>query len=264
MNAGNIDRYRLKRVVQTGLLIALAVVVRNLSYMIYFGGAPGMRISFSGVFTKIPALLFGPVYGGIASGLLDLLGYLMKPEGPYIPWLTATAIMYGVIIGFLWRFLRGVNTNKLKRAFLLVFSVLGIVGVFNNIYTVFFPGSAWIEIINRMGKHRDIIIYGLEAVAAFGLLLLLIDALMRKFHNNPQVHGYFLKILTAVGTAGIVTTTLNTYILQTFVPGLGKLGFVVFLIPRLVQEICMAVVQAYIVAFLLTLYNRFISRDEEV
>ncbi|HBM81036.1 MAG TPA: ECF transporter S component, partial [Clostridiaceae bacterium] len=47
----------------------------------------------------MPAILFGPLYGGIASGILDVLGYMLKPDGAYIPWLTVTAIAGGIITG---------------------------------------------------------------------------------------------------------------------------------------------------------------------
>ena len=58
-----------RRIIQTALLIALALAVRSLSVMSTFMGAPGLRISCAQVFSRMPALLFGPFFGGLAQEL---------------------------------------------------------------------------------------------------------------------------------------------------------------------------------------------------
>ena len=63
------NRNAVKRIVHVSLLITLAVIIRNFSYSFYIGGVLTTRISFSGIFTRMAAILFGPVYGGLASGI---------------------------------------------------------------------------------------------------------------------------------------------------------------------------------------------------
>jgi len=61
------------------------------------------------VFTILPAILFGPWYGAVASGLGDMLGHFIRPT-PGEAWLwqlTAIATCGGFIRGWVWRLLRG-------------------------------------------------------------------------------------------------------------------------------------------------------------
>ncbi|MEE0411066.1 MAG: hypothetical protein UD759_09810 [Clostridia bacterium] len=70
-----------KILVQCALFLAMALVLRNFSYMVFMGGRAGMRLGVSGFFSKMPAILFGPMYGAAVSGLTDLFGYVLKPDG---------------------------------------------------------------------------------------------------------------------------------------------------------------------------------------
>ncbi len=87
-------------------------------------GANGMQISPAGIFTAFPALLFGPLYGGAVSGLSDLLGHLIKPQGAYIPWLTVMAFAGGVLKGLLFRLILNPKHYKAFSAGLLAFFLL--------------------------------------------------------------------------------------------------------------------------------------------
>lgn len=251
-----------RKIVQTSVFIALALVIRSLSYMIYIGGAPGMSISFSGIFTKFPAILFGPLYGGIAAGILDVLGYMMNPIGAYIPWLTVTAIISGVMIGFIWKLLKNIDVKKIQRGLLILFISIGMIGVINHISVLFFYDSFWAKSIVSIGKNKDFATIGLEVISVIGVALLIIDLIIQKRITNSSIYQNYLKLIIVTGIAGIIVTTLNTYILQLFIPSLGKIGFLVFWIPRIVQEMFMVVIQGYIVAFLLSIYNKLPSNIE--
>jgi ECF transporter S component (folate family) len=254
------EENRIKKVVQTSLMIAFAMVVRSFSYMVYLGGAPGMRISFSGVFTKIAAILFGPLYGGIASGLVDVIGFIIKPEGAYIPWLTVTSIFGGIITGFLWIVLKNVNTKTLQRTFILFFTTIGILGIANYIHVSLIPDSKWAQIINSIGKYRDFTSIGLMVASLIGLIFLLIDQIVKKVHNNSEMYNDFLKILVSTSVSGITVTTLNTYILRIFIPSLGKMGFLILWIPRAIEEILMVIIQAYVISILLFVFRKHIQK----
>lgn len=250
----------IRRVVQTGLLIALALVIRYFSFMIFFGGAAGMRISFSGVFTRLAAVLFGPLYGGIASGLLDILGYIMKPEGAYIPWMTVTAVLGGAITGLIWLILKNVDPRKLQKAFLIFFIAIGIIGIANHVNVVFSSQSAWAKAIAGIGKNRNFATIGLEVVSVVGILIFIVDRFIQRKQQKLMIHENYLKLLIATGIAGLVVTVLNTFILQAFIPALGKLGFFVFLVPRVIQDLLMTVITSYIISYLLAVYKR-LTRD---
>ncbi|MEN6314588.1 MAG: folate family ECF transporter S component [Clostridiaceae bacterium] len=257
MNTGK-KSLPIKSIVQVSLLIALALVIRNLSYMVYFGGAPGMRVGFSGVFTKITAILFGPVLGGTASGIVDILGCLIKPEGAYIPWLTVTAILGGVITGVLWKLASKIDLIKFKRFFLAFIVIIGMFGIANHIFINYIPDSYWAKAINKLGKYKDFTSVGLEVISGIGFIFFIADIIIKKVHSKSNSQDDFLKIVITTGVSGIIVTTLNTFILRIFIPALGKKGFILFWVPRVIEEIFMIVIQAYIISILITIYKKHI------
>ncbi len=250
-----------RKIIQTALFIGLAIVVKGFSTMVFFLGAPGMRISFSGIFSKMPAILFGPFYGGMASGISDIISYLIKPEGPFIPFLTMTAILGGVLTAWLWSIFKKADAEKLQRGMWITFIFIGATGLFNLINTRFFPNSAISLLIQNAGKYEGFLTLGLIAVATIGIILLVLDYAVRKRFPQAALNKYYLKILLPFGVSGLVVTILNTWILIMYFPALAKIGFILFLIPRLVEEILMMVVQSYIAAFLLTVYDRINAKN---
>lgn len=254
----------IRKIIQTALLIALALAIRSLSVMISFMGAPGMRISFAHVFSRMPALLFGPFFGGLATGIVDVLGYLIRPEGPYIPLLTLTQILDGVLAGFIFREVKKAETQKIQNTMWITFISIGVIGVVNIIISKFYSQSSIALALDSMGKRKDYLLLGLVAVSVIGLLLLFLNYVVKKRFPDSEVHKYYLKVLLTFALVGIPVTTLNTYILILFIPSLGKIGFTLFLIPRILEEILMTVIISYITAFLLAVYDRVIYKKPVV
>ncbi len=119
----------LRRLTLTALFIALGVAVKSVTKITLLPfGAGGMQISFGGIFTFFPAALFGPVYGGIASAMSDLLGHLIAPTGAYIPWLTLSAFAGGVVKGLLWRWLTTTGLRRARLPAAVLFLCLGLLG----------------------------------------------------------------------------------------------------------------------------------------
>lgn len=121
----------LRTLVQCALFVALSVALYSVSYMIPIGGASGLRIGFSGIFKKIPCLLFGPWYGAAVCGLTDILGYLVAPQGAYIPMLTLVYVLQGFMIGFLFKYINKLWKKDTFAALLIklfiVFSISDII-----------------------------------------------------------------------------------------------------------------------------------------
>lgn len=251
----------IRKIVQTALLISLAVAARNLSIMVNIMGASGMRVGFSQIFSRMPALLFGPVFGGIATGVVDILAYLIRPEGPFIPLLTLTQIFDGVIIGIVFKVIKNIELKKLRNIVLISFSSLGALGLVNIIISRFFTDSSIAMSLDSLGAKKDYLLQGLLAVSAIALLLLSINHLIRKRFPNASIHKHYLKVLLAFALAGIPVTITNTYILRLFIPQLQNIAFTAFLIPRLIEEILMIVVLSYMTAFLLSIYNKSIRKS---
>lgn len=244
-----------KILVTSALMIALSVTARFLSILIPFGGAGGLRIGFSPFFAKIPAFLFGPLMGGISCGLADVLGLLVKPDGAYIWALTLTAIIGGVICGFLWKNVQNVSEKVFNKVFVLVTSFLGIIAIFNFINVIFFKTSPYSLFLFSLSQKRyTMILYGISVIFILGILVCLISHFATK--KSPKSAKNFMKLLAILFVSNLTVTTLNTFILMAFIPSLGKVGFWIFYIPRLIEEIIITVIQCFVTRFLLSLYEK--------
>ncbi len=92
---------KLNVVVFCGVMCALAIA---LSMVASISLGPYIRIGFSGIPNQVVAYLFGPAVGGIFGAALDIIKYLIKPEGAFFPGFTVSAALGGIIYGtFLYR-----------------------------------------------------------------------------------------------------------------------------------------------------------------
>ena len=117
----------------TAVLTALAVVIKCFTKIAVTVPGLGIQVSLGGIFTFFPAVLFGPIFGGISSALTDFLGAMIAPTGAYIPWLTLTAFVGGVLKGLIWMALRrGVG----KKVMVILLAVLIVVGAVGAAFTI--------------------------------------------------------------------------------------------------------------------------------
>lgn len=244
----------IKRIVQTALLIAITLILRNFSYMFYFGGGTGMRVGVSMFFSKLPALLFGPLYGGVADGLADVLAYIIKPEGGYMPLLTLTAILGGVMVGFLWKYAKNINDKAFRKVFAIGFSVILVFGILNWVLSGIYPNLSYSAWLLSFGKKLSFLTVWPTIAGGLALALFGIDAV---FKQKLSIPNEFIKLFTVLFTANIIVTTLNTFILMIFIPSLSKMGFLAFYIPRFVEECIITTLQSYVVSYLLQVYKKY-------
>ncbi|MBQ6372659.1 MAG: folate family ECF transporter S component [Oscillospiraceae bacterium] len=123
-------------VVITGFMIALSVVLSKLvSINISF-----LRIGFGFLPIAVLAILYGPAVAAIGYGVADLLGAWLFPTGTFFPGFTVSAVLTGLIFGF-------VLYNKevtIKRA--LIASALVCLGVnllLNTYWLTFLLGKGF-------------------------------------------------------------------------------------------------------------------------
>ena len=272
----------LRRVTISALLLSLSLVL-NLTTSIYVPlfGQNGMRVGISGIFSMLPAFLFGPVYGMIVAGLNDLLGYLLKPAGAYLPLMTLIVALGGFLRGALWALLRGRGGKAMRiavAAFSVVLLAIGICNVlflnadgvngafYDNVQTEAISTDR-MHLVSQMLISRTInakdpsgslstyvtfVTAGVIGSAALGLLLLAADWLLSKKLKNTAGIGQVPQLLIALLVSGLIVTTLNTVVLrETIYESWKVLPFAVVWIPRVIEEILSNVVKAYFVALLL-------------
>ena len=247
-----------KNIVQTALFIALALVVRQFSVMIPFGGANGMRIGISEVFTKMPAFIFGPVLGGVASGLVDFLAQMIKAEGAYLWPMLGVMILGGALTGILWKVFKKLPSQRVRVGFTVFCVFLLALGVFNHLTLSVIKGGAWFNALSALGDKSSFTTYGLYCASVFGFVFLTADFILKKKSEN--YNDDFLQLTLTVFLSDVVVTTLNTFILRYYYSGLAKIPFCTYYIPRLVQDLISTVVFAYLLSCLLKIYRRITNK----
>lgn len=84
-------------IVITGFMIALSVVLSKLvSINISF-----LRIGFGFLPIAVLAILYGPVVAAVGYALADLIGAWLLPTGQFFPGFTVSAILTGLIFGWI-------------------------------------------------------------------------------------------------------------------------------------------------------------------
>ena len=84
-----------KSLTGVAMLIAMNVVLSFTSINL----SETQRISISFIVTAIIGMMYGPVTTAFASGVGDLIRYLVKPMGGFFPGFTITAILEGMVFG---------------------------------------------------------------------------------------------------------------------------------------------------------------------
>ena len=79
----------------TALLIAIATVLGFLKIPVN----QLIELRFAYLPIAASGMLFGPAIGGIVGMLADILGYLVRPTGPFFPGFTISTAVSGIIFG---------------------------------------------------------------------------------------------------------------------------------------------------------------------
>ena len=87
------DKMRNTRILTaSAMLLAIAVILGFFKIPVN----QFMELRFAFLPIACTGMLFGPFVGGVVGALSDILGYLVKPTGPYFPGFTVTQIISGV------------------------------------------------------------------------------------------------------------------------------------------------------------------------
>ncbi len=218
--------------------------------MIYFpGGGAGLRIGFSSYISVLPALLFGPAYGGVTMGIMDVLSFIIKPDGGFLLPITLTAIGGGILRGVLWNLFK--NKRLSIKPYLIFFGILILAGVINII--MMSKENFYGNLLDSFNKKAVFVTYVPLIFGILGTLLLVLNKALSKskFYSEK-----FLNVLSTLMIANIIVTTVNTVLLMIFIPSLSKLAFSFFFIPRLAEEIANTSIQAFVVSYLLKLTDK--------
>lgn len=246
----------LKVTVATSMLIAISVILRSFGLMVPIGGAAAMRISIDGVFYKLPGILFGPLYGAIAGGLTDIIAYIIKPSGGYIPLMTLTNILGGFLPAVLYLSFKKRDVKLLKSIYVIIFTVSLILGIMNLTVLNFFETSPLSIMILKLGKKTQFAEAWLIIIGIIGLLPFAFKILLKNKFSDEDSFYEFIKLSISLMIPALIVCTINTYLLKLFIPVLTGKAFMLLFIPRVIEQMLIIPIEAYIMFILLKTYER--------
>lgn len=162
-----------------GLMAALAVVL-NYTTSIFI--TPNIRIGFSGLPNRVVEYLFGPWVGALFGAMLDILKYLLKPDGgAFFFGYTFNVMVAGVIYGFvLYR-----KPVRIWRIFVAEFLTKTIVNCgLNTLWIAVLNGNAFLAILPPR-VLKNVIMLPIDTVILFFTL-----TFVSKLLNMPEFHRY--------------------------------------------------------------------------
>lgn len=124
-----------KKMVLAALFIALEVVFTRMLSI----NTPFLRIGFSFLPVAMCSILLGPVAGGVAAAIGDIIGATLFPTGPFFPGFTLNAFLSGALYGmFTYR-----KAPSFMRSLIPV--------IINNVFVHIILGTFWLTIILNKG-----------------------------------------------------------------------------------------------------------------
>ena len=125
-------KFGARTVAALGLLIALNVVLARFCSLNLWN----LRIGLNFLPIALGALLYGPLAGGLVGAFGDLIGALLFPTGPYFPGFTVSALLTGLIYG--WMLYR-------RREKILPFALLAV--ALDQWVVSFLLNTLWISVL---------------------------------------------------------------------------------------------------------------------
>ncbi len=276
-----------RRITISAVFLSISLILKTaFSFYIPMFGQNGMSIGISGIFSIMPSILFGPVYGAVISGLSDFLGYILRPMGTYIPLMSLVAAAGGFIRGALWVALRNKDSKKMRISVVVcsfIFLIAGICNIWfmsdDGIDNKFYDHVQKEEIntdnmhfVSKMLITRTIdtkdpsgnletyitfMTEGLIGSAALGIILIAAELFISKKLLKGSLKSEIPQLLIAMITSGLIVTTLNTIILrETIYTAWKALPFMIIWIPRVIEEIMGNTVKAYFITSLWGIFRK--------
>jgi len=253
----------------SGTLTAAAIIIAHLlTQNIPIFGIPGLRISFHGPFLQFISVIIGPVFGGMAYAIRDLVGFLLGGEGAFLWQLMIVDFCCGVAIGFLWYKLKNVNVNVkwFTIGFGVIFFCLFL--LFGVLNLVLLRSGHLLDILGGVSVNAGIvdsatwglISTGLAGLAAMLLCHVLFHFIYRNSQDKDEKLQRVFRLLIAVGIPTILVTFVNSFILYRVMGGAPQ-AFVFFMITRLIRRVFTVFYDVYILTALVSVYEQVFKRQ---
>jgi riboflavin transporter len=145
-----------------GMLVAVSVVLSFLKVVI----SSVLEISFAFLPLAAGGLLYGPVVGGIMGVLSDVLGYYIRPNGPFFPGFTLNALISGALYGlFLYK-----KPVTLKRVIIVSALIAILINLLlNSLWLSMMYGKAFVVLLTAR-IVKNVVMFPIDTVLLMALL----------------------------------------------------------------------------------------------
>ena len=158
----------------TAFMIALSVVLSKLvSINISF-----LRIGFGFLPIAVLAILYGPVVAAVGYGLADLIGAFLFPTGAFFPGFTLSAVLTGLIFGFV---LYGKEVTIIRALIASALVCLGVNLLLNTWWLTFIIGKGF-SVLLASRAVKEIV-----AIPVMALLIVLTDRYVLVHVKNRNI-----------------------------------------------------------------------------
>ena len=171
LKTSSMELFTLRNMVLSAMLIAMGVVLSFLS--IYITESNKLSLTFIPI--SISALLFGPVTAGFTGAIIDILGYIIKPNGAYFPGFTLSGFLVGFISGlFFYKKDFTLVRSVLCRLVIILFIHIAL----NSVWLMILYNRAFVAgLVSRIVKNA--ILFPIEVVILYELGAILRQILPR-------------------------------------------------------------------------------------
>ena len=126
--------------INISVLIATEVVLSRFLSL----STPLTKIGFGFVPIAICAILYGPIFAGIAGAVSDIVGAILFPIGPYFPGFTLSAALTGIVFGV---FLFNHKINFIWLLCVVLINCLGISLLISTLWLTIITGTPWMLLL---------------------------------------------------------------------------------------------------------------------
>lgn len=142
------------------MLAALALILNSVA-SINIG--PYVKIGFSGIPNQIADYLFGPITGCLFAGVLDIVKFFIRPDGPFFFGFTFNAMLAAFIYG--WFYYR--HKLTFRRVLIAKLVVILIVNVLlNTLWLDMLYGKGFLAIL-PMRTVKNLIMWPIDSFIFF-------------------------------------------------------------------------------------------------
>lgn len=156
---------------RTFVFLSLFIAMEIILTRFFSIQTPIIRIGFSFLPLALSAVIFGPVYAGIAAALADIIGMMLFPQGTYFPGFTFSALISGILYGI-------VLYNKPLTIIRTIFAVL-LVSLFVDLGL----NTLWLSIMTGKAAAALFVPRAVKTLIMFPIEVICINLIYRYTHS---------------------------------------------------------------------------------